>query len=90
MATLVRYVGGSLDDVTAMTGHKDLKLADHDSKNTFEDTMEVSEKVMKVIREKIESGYGNVESIDSYKDNVLALKKVTLGDTELEIKNKYQ
>jgi integrase len=32
MATLARQVGGSLDAVLAMTGHKDLKLADHYSK----------------------------------------------------------
>ncbi len=29
MAKLARQIGGGLDAVLAMTGHKDLKLADH-------------------------------------------------------------
>ncbi len=32
MAKLARQMGGRLDAVIAMTGHKDIKLADHYSK----------------------------------------------------------
>ncbi len=50
MAKLARKVGGGLDAVLAMTGHKDLKLADHYSKCNEDDQREVSELVMKHIR----------------------------------------
>lgn len=46
MATLARKVGGGLDAVIAMTGHKDIKLADHYSKLSCEDQKETSLKVM--------------------------------------------
>ncbi|MCO4755794.1 MAG: hypothetical protein KC478_15035 [Bacteriovoracaceae bacterium] len=52
MAKLARKVGGGLDAVMAMTGHKDIKLADHYSKCTEDDQKEVAEAVMKHIREK--------------------------------------
>lgn len=46
MATLARKVGGGLDAVIAMTGHKDFKLADHYSKLDGDFQKEISEKVM--------------------------------------------
>lgn len=49
MATLARQVGGGLDAVIAMTGHKDYKLADHYSKLDSEYQEELSEKIMRFI-----------------------------------------
>lgn len=49
MATLARQVGGGLDAVIAMTGHKDYKLADHYSKLDSEYQKELSEKIMRYI-----------------------------------------
>lgn len=51
MAKLARKVGGGLDAVIAMTGHKDIKLADHYSKCNEDDQKEFSEQIMKHIRE---------------------------------------
>jgi integrase len=45
MATLARKVGGGLDAVIAMTGHKDIKLADHYSKCDEEDQQEISKAI---------------------------------------------
>lgn len=55
MATLARKIGGGLDAVIAMTGHKDFKLADHYSKldNSFQ--KETSEKVMQAYRKQLEN-----------------------------------
>ncbi len=50
MAKLARKVGGGLDAVMAMTGHKDIKLADHYSKCDEDDQKEIAETVMKHIR----------------------------------------
>jgi integrase len=50
MAKLARKVGG-LDAVLAMTGHKDIKLADHYSKCTEDDQKEVSMRIFEKIRE---------------------------------------
>lgn len=50
MATLARKVGGGLDAVIAMTGHKDHKLADHYSSLDDEFQREVSEKIMVQVR----------------------------------------
>lgn len=50
MAKLARKIGGGLDAVIAMTGHKDLKLADHYSKSNEQDQKEFSERIMKHIR----------------------------------------
>ena len=50
MAKLARKIGGGLDAVIAMTGHKDIKLADHYSKCDEDDQRQISEKVMKHIR----------------------------------------
>lgn len=55
MATLARKVGGGLDAVIAMTGHKDYKLADHYSKLDNEFQKETSEKVMQAYRKQIEN-----------------------------------
>lgn len=52
MATLARKVGGmGLDSVIAMTGHKDLKLADHYSKVDGEVQKQTSLAIMKHIQE---------------------------------------
>lgn len=50
MAKLARKVGGGLDAVIAMTGHKDFKLADHYSKLDAEFQKETSLKIMDHIR----------------------------------------
>ncbi len=60
MAKLARQVGG-LDAVMAMTGHKDLKLADHYSKCTEDDQKGYSELIFKKIREE----KSKVESLDN-------------------------
>jgi hypothetical protein len=52
MATLAQKVGGGLDAVIAMTGHKDFKLADHYSKLDSDYQREISEKIMEEIRNK--------------------------------------
>jgi integrase len=66
MAKLARKVGGGLDAVMAMTGHKDIKLANHYSRCDESDQKEVSEKVMAHIRsiqgEKSQS-FSNVVSL---------------------------
>jgi len=74
MAKLARQVGGGLDAVIAMTGHKDIKLADHYSKCDEDDQREFSEKIMKHIR-KSRTGKGqetasfaNVVSLTHYKN----------------------
>lgn len=69
MAKLARKVGGGLDAVLAMTGHKDLKLADHYSKSNEDDQKEFSEKIMKHIREQKNKDV----PIDSDLSNVLNL-----------------
>ncbi|MFN7728036.1 MAG: hypothetical protein ACK5P7_02645 [Bdellovibrio sp.] len=51
MATLARKVGGmGLDSVIAMTGHKDLKLADHYSKIDGEVQKTTSLKILEHIK----------------------------------------
>jgi integrase len=51
MATLARKVGGlGLDSAIAMTGHKDLKLADHYSKIDGEVQKETSLRVLEHIQ----------------------------------------
>lgn len=50
MATLARKVGGGLDAVMAMTGHKCVKLANHYSKCDEDDQKEVSQKIMEHYR----------------------------------------
>ena len=50
MAKLARKVGGGLDAVIAMTGHKDIELADHYSKCDKNDQKEISVKIMEFIK----------------------------------------
>lgn len=50
MATLARQVGGSLDAVMSMTGHKDVKLADHYSRIDQDLQKETSIKIMNHIK----------------------------------------
>ena len=65
-AKLARQIGGGLDAVLAMTGHKDLKLADHYSKSNEDDQKHFSEMIMKHIRKQTaqdqepQSAFGNV------------------------------
>lgn len=66
MAKLARQVGG-LEAVMAMTGHKDIKLADHYSKCDEDDQKEISLKIF----EKIKEARSNSEP-DEY-DNVISL-----------------
>jgi integrase len=67
MAKLARQVGGGLDAVIAMTGHKDLKLADHYSKCNEDDQKQFSQKIMQHIK-KVTHG-GNEDSLN--KEEVL-------------------
>lgn len=71
MAKLARQVGGGLDAVLAMTGHKDLKLADHYSKCTEDDQKHTSEKIMAHIRREIKKSGEDKHSFE----NVLKLKR---------------
>lgn len=72
MAKLARKVGGGLDAVIAMTGHKDLKLADHYSTCNEDDQKEFSQKIMRYIqstREQVSEGevHQNVISLSRFK-----------------------
>jgi integrase len=73
MAKLARKVGG-LDAVIAMTGHKDLKLADHYSKCNEDDQREVSKKIFDKIteaRSKQETeAFDNVLSLSNFAKKV--------------------
>jgi integrase len=70
MAKLARKVGGGLDAVLAMTGHKDLKLADHYSKCTEDDQKDFSEMIMKHIRSEMQKDQPKVDF-----ENVIQLKR---------------
>jgi hypothetical protein len=72
MAKLARQVGGGLDAVLAMTGHKDLKLADHYSKSTEDDQKNFSEMIMSHIRKELKKESGT----DSSFENVIQFKNV--------------
>jgi len=61
---LARKVAGGLDAVIAMTGHKDIKLADHYSSCNEDDQKEVAQKIMKHIRE---------QQIQETPENVISL-----------------
>jgi len=73
MAKLARQVGGGLDAVLAMTGHKDFKLADHYSKSTEDDQKHYSEMIMKHIRNELkksdqpQTDFENVIKLRTYK-----------------------
>lgn len=70
MATLARRVGGmGLDSVIAMTGHKDLKLADHYSKIDGEVQKTTSLKILEHINQ-----LGLQESEQKLPDNVRQLR----------------
>jgi hypothetical protein len=71
MAKLARKIGGGLDAVLAMTGHKDLKLADHYSKSNEDDQRHFSEMIMEHIRKEV---LGDSESHASF-ENVITLQK---------------
>lgn len=72
MATLARRVGGmGLDSVIAMTGHKDLKLADHYSKIDGEVQKETSLKIVEHI-EKL----GLAQAEQEKAANVVAFRRV--------------
>lgn len=70
MAKLARQVGGGLDAVLAMTGHKDLKLADHYSKSNEDDQRHFSEMVMEHIRKTMQKD----DSFQASLENVVSLK----------------
>jgi integrase len=63
MAKLARQVGGGLDAVIAVTGHKDFKLADHYSKLDREFQKEISVKIMAKIQKSKAPQADNVVSI---------------------------
>jgi integrase len=69
MAKLARSVGGGLDAVVAMTGHKDYKLADHYSKLDSEYQKEISQKIMAHVKNARlgDSAFANVVKIDKFK-----------------------
>jgi len=70
MAKLARKVGGGLDAVIAITGHKDFKLADHYSKCTEDDQKDYSEKIMQHIRETRREGQkSSFENVINLKDH---------------------
>ncbi len=72
MATLARKVGGmGLDSVVAMTGHKDLKLADHYSKIDGEVQKDTSLKILEHINK-----LGVAEQTQSKASNVTYLRRV--------------
>lgn len=73
MATLARKVGGmGLDSVIAMTGHKDLKLADHYSKIDGEVQKETSLKILEHINK-----LGLTEAQETGKNsNVIPLRRI--------------
>jgi len=75
MAKLARRIGGGLDAVIAMTGHKDLKLADHYSKCNEDDQKHFSEKIMKHIRKQglEKEDHARTENEDSEDTNVIQL-----------------
>ncbi len=74
MAKLARQVGGGLDAVLAMTGHKDLKLADHYSKCTEDDQKSFSEMIMKHIRKELNQDYPKANF-----ENVIQLRHTKSG-----------
>lgn len=72
MAKLARQIGGGLDAVIAMTGHKDLKLADHYSKTNEDDQRHFSELIMEHIRKQ----KGHDQESKSDFSNVIRLRNV--------------
>lgn len=68
MAKLARKVGGGLDAVIAMTGHKDYKLADHYSKLDGEYQEEISLKIMEHVKsaQVKDADFANVIQLSKY------------------------
>lgn len=81
MAKLARQVGGGLDAVIAMTGHKDLKLADHYSKCNEDDQKQFSEKIMNHIRQQKEKPSNDLvlEELESKTDSASFENVVSLS-----------
>ncbi len=81
MAKLARQVGGGLDAVIAMTGHKDLKLADHYSKCNEDDQKQFSEKIMNHIRQQKEKPSNDLalEELESETDSASFENVVSLS-----------
>lgn len=78
MAKLARKVGGGLDAAMAMTGHKDVKLADHYSKCDESDQKEVAQKVMAHIKKvQSESSYAHTDSDASNVVSIFSRKNGT-------------
>lgn len=75
MAKLARQIGGGLDAVIAMTGHKDLKLADHYSKSNEDDQKHFSEMIMNHIRKR--KAFEQESKSDF--ENVIQLKRVKIS-----------
>jgi integrase len=71
MAKLARQIGGGLDAVMAMTGHKDIKLANHYSKCDEDDQKNFSEKIMEHIRKTIQTD----DSVQASLENVISLNE---------------
>jgi len=67
MAKLARKLGGGLDAVIAMTGHKNLKLADHYFKLDTEFQKEVSEKIMDHISNNDSNNKGKLDILPKLK-----------------------
>lgn len=69
MATLARQVGGSLDAVMSITGHKDIKLADHYSR--------IDQDLQKITSLQITNHIKNLQiQEDEHLENVIQFKKV--------------
>jgi integrase len=69
MAKLARSIGGGLDAVVAMTGHKDFKLANHYSKLDGEYQKEISIKIMDHVKSTQlgEAPFANVVKIGNFR-----------------------
>jgi integrase len=78
MAKLARKVGGGLDAVIAMTGHKDIKLADHYSKCNEDDQKEFSQKIMRHIKAELGED-ARTENEENGENNVISLKHYKSG-----------
>ena len=78
MAKLARKIGGGLDAVIAMTGHKDIKLADHYSKCNEDDQKEVSQKILEHVQQfqmpEVESQQQSAQNVISFAERRAATK----------------
>lgn len=78
MATLARKVGGmGLDSVIAMTGHKDLKLADHYSKIDSEVQKFTSLNILNHINKLIVGEENQVQKREMKLDSIKIKNRVT-------------